>query len=37
VVHVRDSRTGDIDVFAGTSQSRLRDRDLAARIVRAIS
>jgi hypothetical protein len=36
MVHVRDARTGDIEVFAGTSQTRLRDKDLAARIARAI-
>jgi hypothetical protein len=36
VVHVRNARSGDIEVFSGTSQSRLRDKDLAARIVRAI-
>jgi len=36
VVHVRDTRSGDIEVFAGTSQARLRDKDLAARIARAI-
>ena len=36
MVHVRDARSGDIEVFAGTSQARLRDQDLAARIVRAI-
>ena len=36
VVHVRDARSGDIEVFAGTSQARLRDQDLAARIARAI-
>jgi hypothetical protein len=36
VVHVRDARTGDIEVFSGTSQTRLRDTDLAARIARAI-
>jgi nitrous oxide reductase len=35
VVHVRDTRTGDIEVFSGTSQTRLRDRDLAARIAAA--
>jgi nitrous oxide reductase len=35
VVHVRDARTGDIEVFSGTTQIRLRDRDLAARIARA--
>ena len=37
VVHVRDARSGDIEVFSGTSQSRVRDQDLAARIARAIS
>ncbi len=36
MVHVRDVRSGDIEVFSGTSQTRLRDADLAARIARAI-
>jgi hypothetical protein len=36
VVHVRDAASGDIEVFSGTSQTRLRDKDLAARIARAI-
>jgi nitrous oxide reductase len=36
VVHVRNAKSGDIEVFSGTSQTRLRDMDLAARIVRAI-
>jgi hypothetical protein len=36
VVHVRDARSGDIELFSGTSQTRLRDKDLAARIARAI-
>ena len=35
VVHVRNARTGDIEVFSGTSQTRLLDKDLAARIARA--
>jgi nitrous oxide reductase len=35
VVHVRDAASGEIDVYHGTSQTHLRDRDLAARIVRA--
>ncbi len=35
-VHVRDARSGDIEVFSGTSQTRLRDKDLAARIARAM-
>lgn len=29
VVHVRDAGTGQIDVFRGTEQVRLHDRDLA--------
>jgi hypothetical protein len=37
MVHVRDARSGDIEVFAGTSQTRLRDKDLAARIARTIA
>ncbi len=36
VLHVRDARAGDIEVFSGTTQTSLRDRDLAARIARAI-
>jgi hypothetical protein len=36
VVHVRDARSGDIEVFSGTSQTRLRDKGLAAQIARAI-
>jgi hypothetical protein len=36
VVHVRNAKSGDIEVFSGTSQTQLRDQDLAARIVRAI-
>ena len=35
VVHVRNAKSGDIEVFSGTSQTRLRDKDLAARIARA--
>lgn len=35
VVHVRDARTGEIDVFSGTSHTRVQDRELAARLVRA--
>jgi len=37
VVHVRDLKTGDIEVFSGTKQTRVRDRALAARIASAIS
>ena len=36
VVHVRNARSGDIEVFSGTGQTRVRDADLAARIVRAM-
>jgi hypothetical protein len=35
VVHVRDARSGEIDVFRGTSETRLHDPELAARLVRA--
>jgi NADPH:quinone reductase-like Zn-dependent oxidoreductase len=35
VLHVRDAAAGEIDVFRGTTQTRLHDRALAARIVRA--
>jgi len=37
MVHVRDARTGNIEVFSGTSQTQLRDKDLAARIARALA
>ena len=36
-VHVRDAKTGDIEIFEGTRATRLRDKDLAARIARAIA
>ncbi len=36
VVHVRDARSGEMDVFAGTRHVRLRDQDLAARLARAV-
>ena len=36
VVHVRDAASGDIEVFSGTRQTRVHDKDLAARIARAI-
>ena len=36
VVHVRNATSGDIEVFSGTSQTRLRDAGLAALIARAI-
>ncbi len=34
VVHVRDARTGEIDVFRGTGQIRVHDRDLARHLDR---
>ncbi len=34
-MHVRDARSGEIDVFRGTSHTRVQDRELAARLVRA--
>jgi hypothetical protein len=36
VVHLRDARSGEMDIFAGTSHTRLRDPDLAARLARAV-
>jgi hypothetical protein len=36
VVHVRNAGSGELDVFSGTSQTRLRDKDLAARIARTL-
>jgi hypothetical protein len=35
VVHVRDAASGEIEVFRGTRAIQLRDRELAARLVRA--
>jgi hypothetical protein len=35
VVHVRDLRRGEMDVYRGTSHVRVTDRDLAARLARA--
>lgn len=35
VIHVRDADTGEMDIFAGTARTRLRDPALAARLVRA--
>jgi hypothetical protein len=32
VAHVRDARTGEIDVFVGDRQVRIRDRAVAARL-----
>jgi hypothetical protein len=35
VAHVRDARSGEIDLFRGTRQVRVHDRELAARLIRA--
>jgi hypothetical protein len=35
VVHVRDIRSGEMDVYRGTSHVHVRDRALAARLARA--
>jgi hypothetical protein len=35
VVHLRDVRSGEMDVYRGTSHARVTDRDLAARLARA--
>jgi len=35
VIYVRDAGTGEMDIFAGTTRTRLRDPDLAARLARA--
>jgi hypothetical protein len=36
IVHVRNVRTGEMDVFAGEDQVRLRDPGLAAKLARAV-
>jgi hypothetical protein len=36
IVHIRDLRSGEMDVFAGEVTARLRDPGLAARIVHAV-
>ena len=36
VVHVRGDRIGELDVYRGTSHSRVQDPDLAARLRRMI-
>jgi len=35
IVHVRDARSGEIDVFRGTGHTSVRDPELAARLVHA--
>jgi hypothetical protein len=36
VVYLRDAATGELDVFAGTSHTVIRDRDLVARLTHAV-
>jgi hypothetical protein len=36
IVHVRDLQSGEMDVFAGERKVRLHDRDLAARLAKAV-
>jgi hypothetical protein len=36
MVYVRDARTGELEVFAGTSKVRLRDPALAAQLLRTV-
>lgn len=36
VVHVRDAGTGEMEIFSGTSQVKVRDPQLAAKLVRAV-
>ena len=36
IVHVRDLRSGEMDVFAGEATGRLRDPALAARLAHAV-
>ena len=36
IVHIRNLRSGEMDVFAGETTARLRDPGLAARIVHAV-
>jgi hypothetical protein len=36
VVHVRDARSGEMDIFSGTSQVRVRDSHLARQLVQAV-
>ena len=36
IVHIRDLRSGEMDVFAGEATARLHDPGLAARLVHAV-
>ena len=35
IAHVRNARTGEIDIFRGETQTRVHDRELAALLTRA--
>jgi hypothetical protein len=37
VVHIRNAGAGEMDVFRGTSCTRVRDKEMAARLIRASS
>ena len=37
IVHIRDLRSGEMDVFAGEATARLRDPGLVARLVHAVT
>jgi hypothetical protein len=36
VVHLRDADTGELDIFTASSHTRVTNRELAARLVRAV-
>ena len=36
IVHVRDARTGEMEIFSGTSRATLRDPQLARRLAQAV-
>ena len=36
VLNVRDAKSGDVEVFYGTTQVQLQDKELTARIIKAI-
>jgi hypothetical protein len=36
VVHVRDAASGEMEIFSGTSQVKVRDPHIAAKLVKAV-
>ena len=36
VVHVRDAASGEMEIFSGTSQVKIRDPHIAAKLVKAV-